>query len=53
MIQIELIKRNGKFILDEKTIQPGTDLNLDILEKDVEYIVEIKGNADIICLNFD
>lgn len=52
-IRIRISDTNGKTILDEKTIQPGIDLNLDMLEKDVEYIVEIRGNADFICLNFD
>ena len=52
-IRIRVSDTNGRIILDEKTIQPGTDLNLDMLEKDVEYIVEIRGNADFICLNFD
>lgn len=52
-IRIRVSDTNGKIILGEKTIQPGTDLNLDMLEKDVEYIVEVRGNADFICLNFD
>lgn len=52
-IRIRISDTNGKIILDERTIQPGTDLNLDMLEKDVKYIVEIRGNADFICLNFD
>lgn len=52
-IRIRISDTNGKIMLEEKTIQPGTDLNLDMLEKDVEYIVEIRGNADFICLNFD
>ena len=51
-ISIRISDTNGRIILDEKTIQPGTDLNLDMLEKKTEYIVEIKGNAEYACLNF-
>lgn len=51
-ISIRISDTNGAIVLDEKTIQPGTSLSLDMLEKDVEYIVEIKGNANFICLNF-
>lgn len=51
-ISIRISDTNGAIILGEKTIQPGTSLSLDMLEKDVEYIVEIKGNANFICLNF-
>lgn len=51
-ISIRISDINGTLVLDEKTIQPGTSLSLDMLKKDVEYIVEIKGNANFICLNF-
>lgn len=52
-ISIRISDINGTLVLDEKTIQPGTSLNLDMLKKDVEYIVEIKGNANFIGLHFN
>lgn len=51
-IRIRIRDTNGEIVLGEQTIQPGADLTLDMLENDMAYIVEIKGNADFIGLNF-
>lgn len=51
-ISIRISDNNGNIVLDETTIEPGTSLDLNVLEKNTEYFVEIKTDADFVLLNF-
>ncbi len=44
--------RQGSILVDDLTLQPGTGALLDKLEKNVNYIVEIKTSGKFICIRF-
>ncbi len=51
-ISIRISDRNGTIVLSESTLEPGTSLELDTLERNAEYTVEIKTMADFLLLRF-
>lgn len=51
-ISIRISDNNGKVVLDETIIQPGTSVDLTMLERDTEYIVEVKADATFALLRF-
>ena len=51
-INIRISDNSGMIVLDETTIEPGTSLDLNVLEKNTEYVVEIKTKADFAALRF-
>ena len=44
--------QQGNIVLDVFTLQPGTGVQLEKLEKNTSYIVEIKTSATYICVTF-
>ncbi len=51
-ISIRISDGNGTIVLNETVIQPGTSLDLDGLQRNVEYAVEIKTAAESVLLRF-
>lgn len=51
-ISIRCLDRTGNIVLGETVVEPGTSLNLDVLQSNTEYIVEVKTTADFVLLNF-
>ena len=51
-INIRIRDKSEKIVLDETTMEPGTSLDLNMLKKNTEYVVEIKTKADFVFLNF-
>lgn len=51
-ISIRCLDRTGNIVLGETVVEPGTSLNLDALQSNTEYIVEVKTTADFVLLNF-
>lgn len=51
-ISIRISDSKGTIVLSESTLEPGTSLALDALERNAEYTVEIKTMADFLLLRF-
>lgn len=51
-ISIRISDEDGTIVLEETAMQPGTSLDLDELQRDAEYVVDIKTEADSVLLRF-
>lgn len=51
-VSIRILDRTGNTVLEETVMEPGTGLDLDALQSNTEYIVEVKTTADFVLLNF-
>lgn len=51
-VDIRIFDRNGTIVLDERTLQPGKSLDLEVLQRNTEYVVEIKTAAGFLVLRF-
>lgn len=51
-VEIRISDLNGKGIIDNLTIEPGEEINLNQLKRNVKYIVEVKTTADFFILKF-
>ena len=51
-INIRILDKSGNIVLGETVMEPGTSLELDALQDDTEYVVEVKTTADFAFLNF-
>lgn len=51
-VSIRILDSCGNIVLGENVMEPGTSLELDALQDDTEYVVEVKTTADFVLLNF-
>lgn len=51
-VSIRILDRAGNIVLEETQLEPGTSLNLDALQSNTEYIVEVRTTVDFVLLNF-
>ncbi len=51
-VSFRISDQQGNTILDNLTLQPGTGVLLDNLEKNTNYIVEIKTSGNFVCVRF-
>lgn len=51
-VSIRILDEGGNTVLEEAVMEPGTGLDLDALQSNTEYVVEVKTTADFVLLNF-
>ena len=51
-VSIRICDNQGTLVLGESLLEPGTSLDLDMLERNTEYTVEIRTAADFVFLRF-
>ena len=47
-VGIRILDSCGNIVLGENVMEPGTSLELDALQDDTEYVVEVKTTADFV-----
>ncbi|MDD2234529.1 MAG: zf-HC2 domain-containing protein [Desulfitobacteriaceae bacterium] len=52
VIELRISDKDGNIIIDDLVVQPGEGASLDALQRNTEYIVEVKADADIILIRF-
>lgn len=52
-VDLRICDKKGRIVINHRTIQPGKSASLGELERDTDYVVEIKTDADFIRITFD
>lgn len=51
-VMLRILDENKNIVLDEIIVEPGTSIDLDMLQNNRNYIVEVKCKTERFFLNF-